>query len=100
IAILATRRRWLVTRRCAACGSSCSFQRLASMYSSSGSSIGNLRISCRYRVRLPSEETDGTERAIDGLYSVMGAGVLVGDITSAAGDPIPRGRAQFDVVPK
>ena len=35
----------LVTSRCAASGSACSFQRLASMYSCSGSSIGNLRIS-------------------------------------------------------
>ena len=37
----------LVTRRWAASGSSASFQALASMYSSSGSSIGNLRISWR-----------------------------------------------------
>ena len=35
----------LVTSLCAASGSSCSFQALASMYSCSGSSIGNLRIS-------------------------------------------------------
>src|SRR5919112_1556857 len=61
MAILATRRRWLVTSRCAASESSCSFQRFASMYSSSGSSIGNLRISWRYRVRLPSPEMDGTD---------------------------------------
>src|SRR6516164_1606137 len=66
MAILATSRKWLVTSRCAASGSACSFQRLASMYSCSGSSIGNLRISWRYRVKFPSEETEGTERvAID-----------------------------------
>src|SRR5438046_251614 len=54
MAILATRRRWLVTRRWAASGSSCSCQRLASMNSSSFASIGNLRISDRYRLRPPS----------------------------------------------
>src|SRR5260370_27799594 len=59
--MLATRRRWLVTSRCAASEYSRSFQLLASMYSSSGSSIGNLRISWRYRVRFPSPERDGTE---------------------------------------
>ncbi len=37
----------LVTSRCAASRSPCSRQRLASMYSSSGSSIGNVRISAR-----------------------------------------------------
>src|SRR6516165_644175 len=73
MAILATSRRWLVTSRCAASGSSCSFQRFASMYSCSGSSIGNLRISCRYRVRFPSEEREGTERvAIDDHCSKLG----------------------------
>src|SRR5215470_4498333 len=54
MAILATRRRWLVTRRWAASGSSCSCQRLASMNSSSLASIGNLRISDRYRLSPPS----------------------------------------------
>src|SRR5712671_6158887 len=51
MAILATRRRWLVTSRCAASRSPCSRQRLASIYSSCGSSIGNRRISSRYRPR-------------------------------------------------
>src|SRR6516165_7594279 len=75
MAILATSRRWLVTSRCAASGSSCSFQRFASMYSCSGSSIGNLRISCRYRVRFPSEEREGTERvAIDDHCSELATG--------------------------
>src|SRR5438132_862023 len=48
MAILATSLRWLVTSFCAASRSSCSRQRLASMYSCWGSSIGNLRISARY----------------------------------------------------
>ena len=47
MAILATRRKWEVTSLCAASRSPCSFQRLASMNSSSGCSIGNWRISCR-----------------------------------------------------
>src|SRR6202790_5818164 len=51
MAILATSRRWLVTSLCAASRSSFSAQRLASMYSCWGSSIGNLRISARYRER-------------------------------------------------
>src|SRR6202165_5298624 len=34
MATLATKRRWLVTSRCAASGSPCSRQRLANMYSS------------------------------------------------------------------
>src|SRR3569623_169967 len=62
MAILATSRRWLVTSRCAASGSSCSCQRLASMNSSSLASIGNLRISDRYRLRPPSG--DMTARAL------------------------------------
>src|SRR5258706_352549 len=62
MAILATRRRWEVTRRWAAAGSSCSRQRLASMNSSSLASIGNLRISVRYRDRPPSG--DITESAV------------------------------------
>src|SRR3954469_17606303 len=62
MAILATRRRWLVTRRWAASGSSCSCQRLASMNSSSFASMGNLRISDRYRLRPPSG--DITDRAL------------------------------------
>src|SRR5512147_1962058 len=72
MAILATRRRWLVTRRCAASTSPCSRQRLASMYSSSGSSSGNFRISWRYRVRLPSGVgTLGSDVAIAvGLHGV------------------------------
>src|ERR1043166_3055568 len=49
MAILATRRRWLVTSWRAASESSCSRQRLASMYSCSGSRSGNFRISERYR---------------------------------------------------
>ena len=54
MAILATRRRWLFTRRRAASGSSCSRQRLASMYSSCGSRSGNFRISVRYLESPPS----------------------------------------------
>src|SRR5215475_11905587 len=49
MAILATKRKWLVTSLCAATRSPCSRQRLASIYSSCGSSIGNRRISSRYR---------------------------------------------------
>src|SRR5215212_2007385 len=59
MAILATSRRWLVTRRCAASRSPCSRQLLASMYSSCGSSIGNRRISSRYRERPDSAEIIG-----------------------------------------
>src|ERR1700751_724733 len=54
MAILATSRRWLVTSLCAASGSSCCCQRLASMNSSSFASMGNFRISERYRLRPPS----------------------------------------------
>src|SRR3569833_893930 len=54
MAILATRRRCEGTSVCAAAGSSCCCQRLASMNSSSLVSIGNLRISVRYRDRKPS----------------------------------------------
>src|ERR1051325_7311089 len=54
MAILAPRRRWLGTSRWAASGSWCSCQRLASMNSTSLASIGNLRISERYRLRPPS----------------------------------------------
>src|SRR4029077_17505655 len=54
MAILATRRRWLVTSLWAAARSPCSRQRLASIYSSCGSSMGNRWISARYRVRLES----------------------------------------------
>src|SRR5829696_1521492 len=60
MAILATRRRCEVTSRCAASESPCSRQRLASMYSSLGSSIGNLRISSRYRDRPPSLASTGS----------------------------------------
>src|SRR5260370_16594696 len=62
--ILATRRKWVVTRRWGASGSSCSRQRLASMYSSSGASIGNLRISRRYRPRFPSVEMLGRAEVV------------------------------------
>src|SRR5215831_10724818 len=54
MAILATRRRWLVTSWWAASVSPCSCQLLASMNSWSLASIGNLRISDRYRLRPPS----------------------------------------------
>src|SRR6516162_7843028 len=47
MAILATRRKWLLTSLCAASWSPCSRQRLASMNSSCGSSIGTCRISSR-----------------------------------------------------
>src|SRR5262245_13029430 len=59
MAILATSRKWLVTSLCAASRSPCSRQRFASMYSSSGSSIGNRRISSRYLVRPVSPERTG-----------------------------------------
>src|SRR5215207_1682574 len=68
MAILATRRRWLVTSLCAASRSPCSRQRLASRYSSCRSSIGNRWISTRYGVRLDSVaarqtiDLDGTDR--------------------------------------
>src|SRR6187455_2950654 len=66
MAILATRRRWLVTSLCAASRSPCSRQLLASMYSCCGSNIGNRRISSRYRDRPPSAVIIGiaAERAI------------------------------------
>src|SRR3981081_708299 len=51
MAILATRRRWLVMSFCAASRSPCSRQRLASMYSSCGSSIGKRLISSTQPVR-------------------------------------------------
>src|SRR3954471_12116467 len=54
MAIFATRRRWEVTSLWAASISWLSRQRWASDSSSSGVSIGNLRISWRYRERLPS----------------------------------------------
>src|SRR3954471_23702121 len=62
MAILATSRRWLVTSWCAASRSSCSRQRLANMYSSCGSSIGNLRISARYLERPDSPLRTGKLR--------------------------------------
>src|SRR5437879_4704567 len=68
MAILATRRRWLVTRRWGAWGSSGSCQRLASMNSSSLASIGNLRISERYRLRPPSG--DITARALAAMVFI------------------------------
>src|SRR6516165_6061465 len=61
MAILATRRRWLVTNLCAASRSPCSRQRLASMNSSCGSSMGNRLISSRYRVR--PDSADGIDKA-------------------------------------
>src|SRR5215471_21551191 len=63
MAILATRRRWLVTRRCAASRSPCSRQLLASIYSSCGSSIGNRRISSKYRDRPVSADRIGKAAA-------------------------------------
>src|SRR5262249_11510236 len=60
MAILATSRKWLVTSLCAASRSPCSRQRLASMNSSCGSSIGNRRISSRYRVRPVSPDKMGS----------------------------------------
>src|ERR1700744_3945376 len=60
MAILATRRRWDVTSWWAALVSPCSRQALASMNSCCGSRSGNLRISDRYRLRLPSgDKADG-----------------------------------------
>src|SRR5262249_7143714 len=63
IAILATRRRWLVTSLCAASRSPCSRQLLASMYSSCGSNIGNRRISSKYRDRPVSADRIGKAAA-------------------------------------
>src|SRR5580704_9533896 len=59
MAIFATRRKWLVTSRCAASRSPCSRQRLASMYSSCASSMGNRRILWRYRLRPDSAVSIG-----------------------------------------
>src|SRR4029077_12239362 len=59
MAILATRRRWLVTSLCAEFSLPCSRQRFASMNSSCGSSIGNRLISSRYRVRPVSPDKMG-----------------------------------------
>src|SRR6476660_7672264 len=64
MAIFATRRKCEVTRRWAASESSCSRQRLASMYSSCGWSMGNLRISSRYRDSPPSAAIIGSAEAI------------------------------------
>src|SRR4051795_11929447 len=72
MAILATRRRCEVTSLWAASESPCSRQRLASMNSSLGSSIGNLRISSRYRDRPPSLASTGS--AADAiLFSSIGS---------------------------
>ena len=49
----------LVTSRCAASRSPCSRQRFASIYSSSGCSMGNCRICWRYRPSPPSLATEG-----------------------------------------
>src|SRR5215218_3868645 len=72
MAILATSRRWLVTSRCAASRSPCSRQLLASIYSSCGSSIGNRRISSRYRARPDSAVRTGkvAARAISALSTL------------------------------
>src|SRR3977135_2269417 len=86
MAILATKRRGLVTSRCAASGSSRSFQRLASMYSSSGSNIGNLRISWRYRVRFPSPDRDGAERLAILTYDAP-IGCQIAERRNQPGDP-------------
>jgi hypothetical protein len=59
MAILATSRKWLVTSLCAELSSRCSRQRLASMNSSCGSSIGNRLISSKYRVRPVSPDKMG-----------------------------------------
>src|SRR5215218_6804821 len=73
MAILATRRRWEVTSLWAARSSPCSFQLLASWSSSSGVSIGNLRISCRYRERLPSGAIGRTDsEAIGNIFLLAG----------------------------
>src|SRR5579863_6978352 len=64
MAILATRRRWLVTSRRAASGSPCSFRRLANMNSSSGVRSGNLRISLKYRESPASLERAGRPRLL------------------------------------
>src|SRR4026207_1170136 len=71
MAILATSRRWEVTSRWAASRSPCSFQLLASMYSSSGCSMGNRRICWRYRLRPPSLEIVGN--AERGMRALSGA---------------------------
>src|SRR4051794_8302471 len=63
MAILATRRKWEVTSLCAASRSPCSRQLLASMYSCCGSSIGNRRISSRYRDRPDSAVRIGSAAA-------------------------------------
>src|SRR4051795_8568693 len=70
MAILATSLRWLVTRACAASRSSCSRQRLANMYSSCGSSIGNLRISARYLERPDSPLRTG-QLAVRAILSAL-----------------------------
>src|ERR1700730_5486962 len=65
MAILATRRKWLVTSRWAASRSPYSRQFLASMYSSCGSSMGNRRISLIYRARPDSAVRVGKAAAYD-----------------------------------
>src|SRR3954466_7976167 len=87
MAILATRRRWLVTRRWAASGSSCSCQRLASMNSSSFASMGNLRISDRYRLRPPSG--DMTLRALAAIDSPLFLDVRAGAPSARNGPSAP-----------
>src|SRR5262249_30251279 len=67
--------RWLVTSWCAASGSWCSCQRLASMNSSSLASIGNLRISARYRLRPPSGDITASALAAAMVYPLT---LLVG----------------------
>src|SRR5688572_9016527 len=65
MAMRVTRRRCEVTSLWAALLSACSCQRLASMNSSSGSSIGNLRISSRYRTSPPESA------AIVGSFAII-----------------------------
>src|SRR5262245_64193239 len=66
MAILATRRRCEVTSLCAACVSPCSCQLLASMNSSSLASMGNLRISERYRCS-PCSGDSASVSAVDAI---------------------------------
>ena len=72
MAILATRRRWEVTSLWAASISWWSRQRWESASSSSAVSIGNLRISWRYRERLPSGATLMTAEATAGSFRLHG----------------------------
>src|ERR1700733_9127474 len=68
MAIFATRRKCEVTSLCAASISSLSRQRFERDSSSSGDSMGNLRISWRYRDRLPSGAMLRTAEATGGSF--------------------------------